>query len=126
MHNFRPPPPITLGFLKQVNLKGGRAMFNFCVLSGEVCSKPDISFTEDGQAITSFYLSISRRKNIEVLSYKRLAEAVASSLNPGDRVVAAGTLLLHSWLVGEERWKSDPTLLAHSLAWIKGDHFVLE
>lgn len=91
---------------------------NTITVAGNLTRDPEIRYTRDGQANTTFGLAVSRRwlnrqseeweestSFFDVVAWRELAENVALSLVKGSRVIVTGRLDQHSWEteVGERR-----------------------
>ena len=89
-------------------------------LTGNLTRDPEIRYTRDGQATTSFGLAINRRWQdretreweesvsfFDVVCWRELAENAALSLTKGMRVVVTGRLEQRTWETeeGERRQK---------------------
>jgi single-strand DNA-binding protein len=85
-------------------------MSNTITLSGNLTRDPEIRYTRDGQATTSFGLAVNRRWQVrgsdeweeqtsffDVVCWRDLAENVALSLVKGSRVLVTGRLEQHTW-----------------------------
>jgi len=85
-------------------------MSNTTTLSGNLTRDPEIRYTRDGQATTSFGLAVNRRWQVrgsdeweeqtsffDVVCWRDLAENVALSLVKGSRVLVTGRLEQHTW-----------------------------
>ena len=93
-------------------------------LTGNLTRDPEIRYTRDGQATTTFGLAINRRWQdretreweesvsfFDVVCWRDLAENVALSLSKGMRVIVTGRLDQRSWETedGEHRSKVEIT-----------------
>jgi single-strand DNA-binding protein len=69
-------------------------MFNFCCLSGRVCSTPTLKYFGKDKPVTKFTLEIlegnARCGTIKVQCYGRLAVGAVKHLSMGDRIAIAG------------------------------------
>lgn len=99
-------------------------MSNMTTLSGNLTRDPEVRYTKDGQASTTFGLAVNRRwqpRNSEewqestsffdVVCWRELAENVALSLVKGSRVIVSGRLEQHVWEtdLGERRSRVEVT-----------------
>ena len=99
-------------------------MSNTTTLSGNLTRDPEIRYTREGQAHTSFGLAVNRRWQprgseeweevtsfFDVVCWRGLAENVALSLVKGSRVVVTGRLDQNSWETdnGERRSRVEVT-----------------
>jgi single-strand DNA-binding protein len=91
---------------------------NTITVAGNLTRDPEIRYTRDGQANTTFGLAVTRRWQnrqseeweestsfFDVVAWRELAENVALSLVKGSRVMVSGRLDQHSWEteLGERR-----------------------
>ncbi len=85
-------------------------MSNSTILAGNLTRDPEIRYTREGQASTSFGLAVTRRWQqrgsdqweestsfFDVVCWRDLAENVALSLTKGSRVVVSGRLEQRVW-----------------------------
>ncbi len=85
-------------------------MSNTTTLAGNLTRDPEIRYTSDGQASTTFGLAVNRRWQrrgseeweeatsfFDVVCWRDLAENVALSLAKGSRVVVSGRLEQRTW-----------------------------
>ena len=85
-------------------------MSNTTTLAGNLTRDPEIRYTREGQANTTFGLAVNRRWQprgsdqweeatsfFDVVCWRDLAENVALSLVKGSRVIVTGRLDQHSW-----------------------------
>ncbi len=99
-------------------------MSNATMLTGNLTRDPEIRYTRDGQANTTFGLAVTRRWQargtdeweeatsfFDVVCWRDLAENVALSLVKGCRAVVCGRLEQHSWETesGERRSRVELT-----------------
>ena len=99
-------------------------MSNSITLSGNLTRDPEIRYTRDGQANTTFGLAVNRRWQprgseeweeatsfFDIVCWRDLAENVALSLVKGSRVIVAGRLDQRTWEneAGERRWRVEVT-----------------
>jgi single-strand DNA-binding protein len=99
-------------------------MSNAITLSGNLTRDPEIRYTRDGQANTTFGLAVNRRWQprgsdeweeatsfFDIVCWRDLAENVALSLAKGSRVIVAGRLEQRSWEndAGERRSRVEVT-----------------
>ena len=99
-------------------------MSNSTTLAGNLTRDPEIRYTRDGQASTSFGLAVTRRWQargsedwdeatsfFDVVCWRGLAENVALTLVKGSRVIVTGRLDQHSWETenGERRSRVEVT-----------------
>ena len=99
-------------------------MTNSVTVSGNLTRDPEIRYTRDGQANTTFAVAVTRRWRspeddewqeqtsfFDVVCWRELAENVALSLVKGSRVVVTGRLAQHVWEteLGERRSRVELT-----------------
>jgi single-strand DNA-binding protein len=85
-------------------------MSNTTTLSGNLTRDPEIRYTREGQANTTFGLAVNRRwqnrqtheweeavSYFDIVCWRDLAENVAMSLIKGSRVLVVGRLEQHTW-----------------------------
>ena len=99
-------------------------MSNSITLSGNLTRDPEIRYTRDGQANTTFGLAVNRRWQprgseeweeatsfFDIVCWRDLAENVALSLVKGSRVIVSGRLDQRTWEneAGERRWRVEVT-----------------
>ena len=99
-------------------------MSNSVTVSGNLTRDPEIRYTRDGQANTTFSVAVTRRWRsredeewqeqtsfFDVVCWRDLAENVALSLVKGSRVVVTGRLAQHVWEneLGERRSRVELT-----------------
>lgn len=99
-------------------------MSNSTTLAGNLTRDPEIRYTREGQANTSFGLAVTRRWQargseewdeatsfFDVVCWRGLAENVALSLVKGSRVIVTGRLDQQSWETenGERRSRVEVT-----------------
>jgi single-strand DNA-binding protein len=107
---------------------------NHVSITGNLTRDPELRFTPNGQATTSFGVAVNRRwqnrqtqdweeatSYFDVVCWGQLAENAAQSLAKGSRVVVTGRLDQRSWenQEGERRSKIEITAdeVAPSLRW---------
>ena len=99
-------------------------MSNTTTLTGNLTRDPEIRYTRDGQASTTFGVAVTRRWQarggdaweeatsfFDVICWRDLAENVAMSLVKGSRVIVHGRLEQHTWETdaGERRSRVEVT-----------------
>ena len=99
-------------------------MSNSTTVTGNLTRDPEIRYTRDGQASTTFGIAVTRRWQarggdgweeatsfFDVICWRDLAENVALSLVKGSRVIVCGRLEQHSWETeaGERRSRVEVT-----------------
>ena len=99
-------------------------MSNAITLSGNLTRDPEIRYTREGQANTTFGLAVNRRWQprgsdeweeatsfFDIVCWRDLAENVALSLAKGSRVIVSGRLEQRSWEneAGERRSRVEVT-----------------
>ena len=82
------------------------ASFNKVMLMGNLTRDPELRYTSNGSAVTSFGLAWNQRSSqggeekahyFDVTCWRELAENVAESISRGSRVVVYGRLDYRSW-----------------------------
>lgn len=82
--------------------KGGNTM-NQCQLMGRLVRDPELKYTPQGTAVTSFTLAVDRRFNrdkadyINIIAWRQTAEFVAKHFAKGQRVAVVGSIQTRSW-----------------------------
>lgn len=97
-------------------------------LIGNLTREPEIRYTRDGQATTSFGVAVNRRWQdrstkaweesvsfFDVVCWRDLAENAALSLTKGSRVVVSGRLEHRSWETAEGEQRSKVEVVADDL-----------
>jgi len=86
-------------------------MSNTTTLAGNLTNDPEIRYTRDGNAMTTFGLAVNERRRVrgseeqfeeetsffDIVCWRDMAENVALSLVKGSRVVVTGKLEQRSW-----------------------------
>ena len=68
---------------------------NQCQLMGRLVRDPELKYTPQGTAVTSFTLAVDRRFNI--IAWRQTAEFVAKHFAKGQRVAVVGSIQTRSW-----------------------------
>ena len=97
---------------------------NTVTVVGNVTRDPELRFTPNGAAVTSFGLAWNRRDQngedvtsfFDVTCWRDLAENVAESLSKGARVVVYGRLDQRSWETQEGERRSKVEIVADDVA----------
>jgi single-strand DNA-binding protein len=100
-------------------------MSNTTTLAGNLTRDPEVRYTNDGQAATTFGLAVNRRWQrrgsdeweestsfFDVVCWRELAENVALSLTKGSRVVVTGRLEQRHWETEEGDKRSKVEVVA--------------
>jgi single-strand DNA-binding protein len=109
--------------------------FNKHIVSGRLGRKPELRYTPNGVAVTSFSLVRQPRKRnaqtnewedgdptwYEITAFNRLAENVVASLDKGHEVTVFGELKLSSYMTKENEARHNLDLTADDIA-ISLDH----
>jgi single-strand DNA-binding protein len=103
-------------------------MSSTTALTGNLTRDPEIRYTRDGQATTTFGLAVNRRWQdresreweestsfFDVVCWRELAENAALSLTKGMRVVVAGRLEQRNWETEEGERRSKVEVVADDL-----------
>lgn len=83
---------------------------NQCQLMGRLVRDPELKYTPQGTAVTSFTLAVDRRFNrdkadyINIIAWRQTAEFVAKHFAKGQRVAIVGSIQTRSW----EAYRHDP------------------
>ncbi len=101
---------------------------NTITLVGNMTRDPEIRYTRDGQANTTFALAVNRRWQnrqtqeweeqtsfFDVVCWREMAENVSESLVKGSRVVVAGRLEQRSWETAEGDRRSKVEVVADEI-----------
>lgn len=76
---------------------------NQCQLMGRLVRDPELKYTPQGTAVTSFTLAVDRRFNrdkadyINIIAWRQTAEFVAKHFTKGQRVAIVGSIQTRSW-----------------------------
>jgi single-strand DNA-binding protein len=97
-------------------------------LIGNLTREPEIRYTREGQATTTFGVAVNRRWQdratkeweesvsfLDVVCWRDLAENAALSLGKGARVIVSGRLEQRSWETGEGDHRSKVEVVAEDL-----------
>lgn len=103
-------------------------MSAYVTLIGNLTREPEIRYTRDGQASTTFGVAVNRRWQdrstkaweesvsfFDVVCWRDLAENAALSLVKGTRVIISGRLEQRSWEKGEGEQRSKVEVVADDL-----------
>lgn len=94
-------------------------MLNVVVLIGRMVADPELKYTPNGVAVTSFRIAVDRRFKsetgekqadfIDVVAWKQSAEFAANYLSKGRLVAVHGRLQSRSWVQqdGQKRYKTE-------------------
>ena len=109
-------------------------MLNKVILIGRLTKDPELRYTPGGHAVSTFVLAVDRpftaqdgeRKTdfIKVVSWRKLAEAVAQNLSKGRLVAVDGSLQIESYDGKDGNKKLDPKVVAEKvrfLSWPRKD-----
>src|SRR6202142_252224 len=101
---------------------------NTVVLVGNVTRDPELRFTPNGQATTSFGLAVNRRWQnrqtqeweeqtsfFDVVCWREMAENVSESITRGAQVMVAGRLEQRSWETQEGDRRSKVEVVADEI-----------
>lgn len=76
---------------------------NQCQLMGRLVRDPELKYTPQGTAVTSFTLAVDRRFNrdkadyINIIAWRQTAEFVAKHFQKGTRIAVVGSIQTRSW-----------------------------
>jgi len=114
-------------FNRQIS-KGGNTLLNYCFVSGEVVSEPEIKRYDD-QGATTFEMAVAvghlRAGVVRVTCYLRLAVVAAKHIHKGDRVAVMGHLVWYLNETQERQILERPEIMALDLEFLKDDSPVL-
>jgi single-stranded DNA-binding protein len=100
-------------------------MFNQCVISGRVCSEPEIDCSKWEDAYCSFKFAFQAWNRpagtIEVTCLKDVALFADKYLRQGDRVAVAGTLFISQFRSDDGECRKVAEILATALELVKDD-----
>jgi single-strand DNA-binding protein len=96
-------------------------MLNKCMIIGNLGADPEMRYTANGNAVTSFNVATSRNYTdtqgervdetewFSVVTWNRLAETCAQYLAKGRQVFVEGRMRTHSWdgQDGQKRYKTE-------------------
>ncbi len=100
-------------------------MLNQCVLTGNLGADPEVFYSSEGNAVSSFSLAFRSGKQktgwIKVVCFQKLADVAAKYLHKGARIAVVGTLDHHKWETDEGSQRSTFQLIANNIEFIKTD-----
>ena len=78
---------------------------NRVILVGRLAQDPEVRYTANGKAVSTFSLAVSRRVGqgqestdfIPIVAWEKLAEICGNNLNKGRRILVAGRLQIRSY-----------------------------
>ena len=94
-------------------------MLNVVVLIGRMATDPELKYTPNGIAVTSFVIAVDRRFSaqkqereadfINIVAWRQSAEFAANYLTKGRLVAVQGRLQIRSWVAqdGTKRYKAE-------------------
>lgn len=94
---------------------------NQCQLMGRLVRDPELKYTPQGAAVTSFTLAVDRRFNrdkadyINIFAWRQTAEFVAKHFAKGQRVAVVGSIQTRSWEDNEGRKRKAVEVVADSV-----------
>lgn len=94
---------------------------NQCQLMGRLVRDPELKYTPQGTAVTSFTLAVDRRFNrdkadyINIIAWRQTAEFVAKHFAKGQRVAVVGSIQTRSWEDNEGRKRKAVEVVADSV-----------
>lgn len=98
---------------------------NICVLTGNLGNDPEITYSGEGNPISTFSLAFSSGKEktswIKVVSFNKTAQLCEKYLHKGARVGVTGILDQDKWKTEEGFTRSMHKLIANNIEFIKTD-----
>jgi single-strand DNA-binding protein len=99
------------------------ASVNMVLEAGNLTKDPELRYTQDGTAVASFTLAVSRRGSektdyFSVTCWRGLAESVAEYLKKGSAAIVSGELHQQSWEGEDGRKKSRHVIQASSVQFV--------
>lgn len=94
---------------------------NQCQLMGRLVRDPELKYTPQGTAVTSFTLAVDRRFNrdkadyINIIAWRQTAEFVAKHFAKGQRVAIVGSIQTRTWEDNEGHKRKAVEVLADSV-----------
>lgn len=88
---------------------------------GRLVRDPELKYTPQGTAVTSFTLAVDRRFNrdkadyINIIAWRQTAEFVAKHFAKGQRVAVVGSIQTRSWEDNEGRKRKAVEVVADSV-----------
>ena len=100
-------------------------MLNQVVLAGNLGADPEVFYSSEGSAVSSFNLAFrgSKKKTgwIKCVCFGRLAEVAEKYLHKGARICVTGSLDQQKWETEEGVTRTSFQLIGNSLEFIKTD-----
>jgi single-strand DNA-binding protein len=103
--------------------------YNQLTIMGNLGSQPEMRYTGQGKAITSFSVAVSRKYEdkeetewFRVVAWDKLAEACNESLFKGDPVFVVGRVHLNSWLGTDKQKHARLELIASTITFLSKKH----
>ena len=99
------------------------AAFNLCTFIGRVGIEPEQHTSQEGTAVTRFRLAVDSGKDKEtmwltIVSFKKLAETVATYVKKGALVLVSGRLALRSYTDKQNLEKTAVEILANDVVFL--------
>jgi single-strand DNA-binding protein len=100
------------------------ATFNICTFIGRVGIEPEQYTSQDGTAVTRFRLAVdtpNKEKDTQwltIISFKKLAETVATYVKKGALVLVSGRLSLRSYTDKQNLEKTAVEILANEVVFL--------
>lgn len=94
---------------------------NQCQLMGRLVRDPELKYTPQGTAVTSFTLAVDRRFNrekadfIDVVAWRRTAEFISKYFQKGTRIAVVGSIQTRTWEDNEGHKRKAVEVLADSV-----------
>ncbi len=96
-------------------------------LIGRLTKDPELRYTPNGNAVCTLRLAVTRRKRngddqgavfIDVVSFGRLAEAVAENLGKGRQVAVTGRIEFRQWKAEDGSSRSKHHIIANQVQFL--------
>ena len=100
------------------------ASFNLCTFIGRVGIEPEQHTSQDGTAVTRFRLAVDAPNKdkdtqwLTIISFKKLAETVATHVKKGTSVLVSGRLSLRSYTDKHDLEKTAVEILANEVVFL--------
>lgn len=94
---------------------------NQCQLMGRLVRDPELKYTPQGTAVTSFTLAVDRRFNrekadfIDVVAWRQTAEFISKHFQKGTRIAVVGSIQTRTWEDNEGRKRKAVEIVADSV-----------
>ena len=94
---------------------------NQCQLLGRLVRDPELKYTLQGTAVTSFTLAVDRRFNrekadfIDVVAWRQTAEFISKHFQKGTRIAVVGSIQTRTWEDNEGHKRKAVEVVADSV-----------